>query len=414
MRFFDKQKWSMKRATARLNIWDGAVRSGKTVSVDHRFLSAISEPVDHLPADAIDVMIGKTVGSLKRNVINPLCDLLGNDAQYFSGKQELRIWDRNIHIIGANDERAVGKIQGATVRKAMGDEVTLWPEAFFKMLDSRLSLDESQLFGSTNPGPPSHYLKKEYIDRKRELDLRSFHFSIDDNIFLSKRYVEAIKQNYTGLWYKRYILGLWCVAEGAIFDFFDEDEHTLTRCPSANYYILAVDYGTSNPFVGLLMGVNPSTKPKIWAEAEYYYDGRKEQRQKTDAEYSADLRDFLGEQLGKNWQSKVRKIIIDPSAESFEVQLGRDGFVGVTHADNTVDDGLRTVATMLKRREYAISTRCPHYIEEMYGYSWDEKAQLRGLDQPKKINDHCQDAGRYGVHTEFGNKYIDLGVLTAI
>ncbi|MCK5609874.1 PBSX family phage terminase large subunit [Candidatus Pacearchaeota archaeon] len=412
MHLFPKQKWSIRRANARINIWDGSVRAGKTVSINNKFLTAIGESKKYLPPDAVDIMVGKTIGSLKRNIINPICDLLGNDAQYFPGKQEFHIWNNIIYTIGANDERAVGKIQGATARKVLGDELTLWPESFFKMMDSRLSLDVSQLFGSTNPGPPGHYLKKEYLNRKGELDLNSFHFVIDDNTSLSPRYVEAIKKNYVGLWYKRYILGLWCAAEGAIFDFFNEDEHTITSWPEAEYYILAVDYGTANPFAALLMGVNHMALPRIWAEREYWWDSKAKQRQKTDSEYSQDLKDFLKENLGPGWREVVRTIYLDPSAESFEVQLGRDGFSGVCHADNTVDDGLRTVATMLKNRNYAISVHCPHYIEEMYGYVWDEKKQEKGEDQPKKVRDHCQDAGRYGVHSEFGNNYLDLGLLT--
>lgn len=414
MRLFPKQSWSINRSIARLNIWDGSVRAGKTVSVNNRFLQAIGESKRGQPPDAIDVMVGKTIGSLKRNIINPLCVLLGNDAHYYSGKTgggELHIWDNVIHTIGANDERATTIIQGSTIRKALGDELTVWPESFFKMLDSRLSLDSSQLFGTTNTGPPGHYLKKEYLDRKNILDLLSFHFVIDDNIYLSEKYVKAIKLNYVGLWYKRYILGLWCAAEGAIFDFFDENEHTITRWPEAQYYILAIDYGTANPFAALLMGVNHNTKPKIWAEREYYYDSVKKQRQKTDGEYHRDMVDFVTEYLGKHWRNKLRVVYIDPSAESFEVELSRT--FNVTHADNTVDNGLRNTATMLKSGFYAIATYCKHYIEEMYGYVWDEKAQLKGKDEPKKVGDHCEDAGRYGVQSEFGGEAaVDLGLLT--
>jgi hypothetical protein len=162
------------------------------------------------------------------------------------------------------------------------------------------------------------------------------------------------------------------------------------------------------------MGVNHNTKPKIWAEQEYYFDSKKEQHQKTDGEYSADLKDFCAEHLGRNWQQKVMKVYLDPSAESFQIQLERDGFLGVTEADNAVMDGLRTKATMLKSGEYAISMNCPNYIKEMYGYSWDNKAQLRGIDQPKKEGDHLQDAGRYGVHSEFGGDSSDIYAMTTM
>lgn len=411
MRFFGKQKWSIQRSTSRINIWDGSVRGGKTVAVDFRYLQSIGETKENLSPGAIDIMVGKTLGSLKRNVINPIIELLGNEAIYYPGKQEFHVWDNIINTIGANDERAVGKIQGATVRKALGDEITLWPENFFRMLDSRMSMDESQLFGSTNPGPPNHYLKTDYIDRKGILDLSSFHFVIDDNVYLSKKFLDEIKKSYTGLWFKRYILGLWCVAEGAIFDFFDEDEHTLKKCPKANYYLLGVDYGTANPFAAHLYGVNYNSKPKIWQEHEYYYDSKKEQNQQTDSEYSVNLIDFCKEYLGKNWKARLAKIYIDPSAESFQLQLEKDGFLSVTEADNSVMDGLRTVSTMLKAGDYAISVNCPYSIEEMYGYMWDEKKQEKGEDAPKKENDHCRDDERYVLHTEFGGNTVDLNAL---
>ena len=412
MELFAKQKWALNRSDSRINLWHGSVRSGKTVNVDFRFIQSLRDSTENLPSDVIDIMIGKTMGSLKRNVINPICGLLGNEAKYFSGKQELHIWDHIIHLVGANDERSVGKIQGSTIRKALGDEVTLWPESFFKMLDSRLSMDDSQFFGTTNPGPPNHYLKTDYMNRYKELNLKSFHFVLEDNTTLSKRFIQEIKKSYTGLWYRRYILGLWCVAEGAVFDFFDEDEHTIIKHPPAQYYILAIDYGTSNPFGALLMGVNHNTKPKIWAENELYFDSKKMQYQKTDGEYSLDLKNFCKGYLGQYWQNKILKTYVDPSAASFKLQLERDGFLGVEDADNSVMDGLRTKATMLKNGNYAICTRCINYIKEIYGYRWDVKAQERGLDQPMKTGDHLCDAGRYGVHSEFNGEEVDMVSLT--
>lgn len=136
------------------------------------------------------------------------------------------------------------------------------------------------------------------------------------------------------------------------------------------------------------MGVNRRARPRVWAEEEYYFDSKEKQHQKTDYEYSQDLKGFVCEHLGRFWRNHLRTIYLDPSAESFQVQLNKDGFAGVTHADNAVDDGLRTKATMLKNGSYAISVHCPHYIEEMYGYVWDEKKQEQGKDEPKKVGDH--------------------------
>lgn len=407
-----KQQWAFRRSTARLNFLDGSVRSGKTVCFNHRFVKAIGEPKDGLPSDAIDLLIGKTLDSLRRNIINPLCDMLGNSASYYPGKRELHVFDNIIYTVGANDERSEGKIRGCTARKVLGDEITLWPESFFKMLDSRLSLDVSQFFGATNPDNPNHWLMTDYFSRAKQLDVFLGRFRLEDNTHLAQRYIDAIKMNYVGLWFKRFILGMWVAAEGAIYDFFNEDEHTLSRLPEATYYDVGIDYGTGNPTAFLLIGNNPQTKPKIWAEDEYYYDGKARQRQKTDKEYSTDLRMFLLERLGPKWFTKVRKIYLDPSAESFHVQLRQDGFHGIRHADNAVLDGIRTVGSMLMSGEYAIGTKCKHYIEEMYGYVWDSNAQKRGEDKPKKVKDHCQDGGRYVVHSKYGKRRVDLSKLT--
>lgn len=409
------QKWSIQDSNARLNIWEGAVRSGKTVGIDFRFLKAIAEDKKNCPPDAIDMMVGKTLGSLKRNVINPLIDLVGKDnATYYPGKQEFHIWGNAVPVIGANDERSEMKIRGSTVRKCLGDELTLWPESFFKMLDSRLSLESSQFFGSTNPGPPRHYIKVDYIDRVKELNLKTYKFKIEDNKALPPAYIEAIKKNYTGLWYKRFILGEWCMAEGSIYDFFDESEHTIVKCPPAQYYVVGVDYGTANPTAFIIFGINRFTKPKIWAEYEYYYDSRKAQRQKTNSEYSQDFIDFCKECLGEYWQTKIMRTYLDPSAESLQLQFQRDGIMSVAEAQNDVLPGIATVATMMKAGDFAIHQRCKNYINEMYSYVWDPKAQEKGIDQPLKTDDHCQDAGRYAVFSEFGPEYSDILTLSRL
>jgi len=407
-----RQKWTYHRATARLNIAEGAVRSGKTVGFNSKFLRAVAEDRDHMPADAIDIMVGKTFTALKRNVISPILSLLGSDATLVG--QELRLWNHVIHLIGANDERSEGKIRGASVRKAYGDEITLWPESFFKMLDSRLSFDESQFFGTTNPGPRNHYLKRDYLDREDELDLRSFHFNLDHNTTLSPRYVEAIKKNYVGLWYKRFILGLWCAAEGAVYDFFDDEENVITKVPEAEYYITGADYATSSPTAYILFGVNPATRPKVWAEREWYWDPKKEERQKVDSELSQDFIDFHKEYLGPHWQVRLRNTYLDPSAESLSLQLARDGVMSLQDANNDVCPGIRRVAGMMKSGEYAISANCPGLIGEKYGYVWDEKAQERGEDKPKKVDDHRSDGERYAIFSEFGDDALDWDVLARL
>ena len=405
-----RQRWAYHRANSRLNIFEGSVRSGKTFLANYKFIRSLAEPAGNLPADAIDVMVGKTFSSLKRNSVLPLMSLVGKDAKLVG--QELRLWNRTIYLIGANDERAEGKIRGATIRKAYGDEVTLWAESFFKMMDSRLSLDESQFIGTTNPGSANHYIKRDYLDRSEELDFSRLTFRLEDNTSLSPKYIRAIKQNYTGLWYKRFILGQWTVAEGAIYDFFEENEHVLIRPPKADYYIAGIDYATSSPTALVLMGVNRNSRPKIWAEKEYYWDPKKEGRQKTDQELSYDIKEFFIKNLGPKWQRILHSVYLDPSAESLFLQMEKDGFMTLKKANNSVVDGIKAVSTMLKSGQYAICETCPGLIDEKFSYVWDKKAQEAGIDKPKKVDDHRSDAERYGVFSEFyGDGYFDLNKL---
>ena len=203
------------------------------------------------------------------------------------------------------------------------------------------------------------------------------------------------------------------MAEGAIYDFFDADAHTITKTPVADYYVAGVDYGTSNPCAFVLFGVNRSSKPCIWAEHEYYFDSRKSQKQKTNTEYSADFMAFCEEHLGRYWQSKVLTTYVDPSAESFSLQLKRDGVMSVCDAENDVLPGIACVSSMMKSGRFAIhATQCPNLVSEVYGYCWDPKAQEKGLDMPMKTNDHACDVCRYVLFSEFGDNHVDLTALS--
>jgi PBSX family phage terminase large subunit len=431
MKLFKKQRSSVRNSKARLNIWEGSVRSGKTVASLIRFLRFLGRA----PKGEV-FLIGKTLDTLKRNVINPLLDYVGNAAHHYPGKREFHIWDRVCWTVGANDERSEGKIRGSTTIGAYGDELTLWPESFFKMMLSRMSLEGAQFFGSTNPDNPNHYLKKDFLDRKAELDMWTDHFAIEDNTFLPKAYVEQLKKEYVGLWYKRFILGLWCAAEGAIYDFFDEDEHTIISRPGPpEMWHIGIDYGTNNPAAFLIVGEHSLLHPRYWAEDEYYYSGAEAQKQKTDSEYSEDFGKFISkytsdfdsaleglfgiEMLMDLKQERVidkpvGNIFIDPSASSFRVQLTRDGFWGIRKANNSVLDGIRTVSRLLKNGDYAIHVRCKNNIKEKYGYMWDKRAQLRGEDKPTKVDDHLQDTERYILESLEGENRTDYAALSDI
>lgn len=398
--FSEKAAASIRDSNARLNLWHGSVRSGKTISSIVRWLLFVrSAPEGHL------VMVGKTERTLKRNVLDEIERIVGSRAyKYVGGAGEVYIHGRKVLLIGANDVRAEGKVRGLTVAGAYVDEVTLIPEPVFRQLLARMSVRGAKLFGTTNPDGPYHYLKTDFIDRA-DLDLRVWHFDLDDNPALDPAYVTALKLEYGegSLWYQRFIQGLWVAAEGAVYDFFNEGEHVIDRLPDRkpDQLDLSVDYGTSNATsVGAYLSWNGVKDGQVRAvrATGWYYDGRATGRQKTDSEYATEIIEWT-----KTLPMPVRHVFLDPSAASFKTELRRRG-LNVREADNDVLDGIRVQARMLRSGEYRIkrdpgNAQC---IRDYGAYLWDTKAQKRGEDKPLKQHDHTKDDERYYLHTMFG------------
>lgn len=383
----------MIESTGRLNFWEGPVRSGKSYSCFWRWIDFIQNG----PPGPL-IMCGRTEPTIKRNIIRPLQDLIGDDLQYMSGKGEAKLWGRTIDIVGANDERAEAKIRGSEYVGALLDEVTIIPENFVKMLFSRLSVPGAKLFGSTNPDSPFHWLKTGYLDKADSMDVKVFSFNLEDNPALDEDYKRNLKKEYSGLWYQRYIEGRWVLAEGAVYDFFDEALHTIPFPPApATFYILGVDYGTSNPCVFTLIGYNAGSYPNMWLEKEYYYDSKAKNRQKSDSEYALDLIDFL-----RGYQ--VKNVYVDPSALSFKVELRKQGLNNVQDANNDVLTGIRFTSQLISNGTFKVCKNCTNAIKEFSTYVWDERASNRGIDQPLKQNDHVMDSIRYALFTHFFNK----------
>lgn len=406
---------SFRDSDGRFNLWHGPVRSGKSYAADIRWIDYIVR--DAPPGDLF--MFGKTLTALKRNIISPMRELIGPDMQYTN--QMIKLWGRTIHTMGANDAQAEGKIRGSTSAGSYYDELTLLPEDFFTMSLSRLSIRDAKGFGTTNPDSPSHWLKKKYMERAAELNWRMFTWTLDEAPFLDPEFVIALKREYTGLFKRRFIAGEWVLAEGAVYDGFDEGIHVITELPYTrpDYYIVGVDYGTGNPTVFLLMGVKLDVggRPLVVCEREYYYDSVEKMRQKTDEEYAKDLKKFVGDIKGLRYVGDTQKpasvmgIYVDPSAASFKVSCSRLG-LPIRDADNSVLDGIRFQATMLANGQYFIHRRCPHTIGEYSGYVWDPKKQLLGIDAPIKTGDHAKDAERYALYTHFGGKRADWNALS--
>lgn len=385
-----KQIESFRGSNSRINIFEGPVRAGKSFIALLRWIEFCrSGPEGPL------IICGRTDKTIKRNIINPLQDLVGSAVRYSIGKGEVYMYNRLMYVVGANDERAAAKIQGSEFAGALIDELSIMPESFFKMLLSRLSVKGAQLFGSTNPDSPYCWLKKDFIDRRNELDCKVFSFSLEDNPSLNEEYKKQLKREYQGLWYKRYIEGLWVQAEGAVYDFFDAQHHVIDHAPGpATMYFVSIDYGTQNPCVFLLFGYNAGLYPNIWCEKEYYYDARAKMRQKSDYEYAQDFVKFLD-------GIQPEAIYIDPSASSLKVEFQRQGIKGVRDAINDVLPGIRFQGQLISNGTYKICSACKETIKEYSNYVWDEKSCKSGKEEPIKKFDHTLDATRYFLFTHF-------------
>ncbi|MEU4777477.1 phage terminase large subunit [Micromonospora sp. NPDC023633] len=391
---------SVVESTARLNIWQGSVRSGKTVASLLRLLMAVADA----PTSGRVLLFGKTRESVNRNVFAVLTDpaLFGPLARltkYNPGAPTGTILGREVDVLGANDAKAEPKVRGMTLCRAYGDELTTIPEAFFTQVLARLSVRGAQLFGTTNPDSPNHWLRKKYLLREGELNLRTWHSTLDDNPHLDPQYVADLKREYVGLWYKRFIAGAWVQAEGAVFDMFDEDRHVVSALPHITRWLaVGIDYGTTNAFAAVLVGIGADGR--LYVAREWRHDSKTARRQMAPVEYSEAVRSWLsGLDLPDGSRGVAPEyVLVDPAAADFRVQLARDGLPNKP-AKNEVVEGIRTMSSLLARDRLRIHASCTGLLSEVPGYSWDDKAAERGRDEPVKTDDHSIDATRYAIHT---------------
>lgn len=382
-----KQITSFNDADKRFNIWVGSVRSGKT------FVSILKliDLIKNGPQGAV-MVIGVNRDTIQRNVLVELYKFLGFSPPS-SKTGETKLYGRNIYFVGAHDEGAVRRIQGATLAIAYVDEATCIPQPFWKMLLSRLSIPGAQLLATCNPEGPAHWLKKDFLDRSGDLSLAFWNFTLDDNPSLDDDFKENLKKEYTGMWYKRYILGEWAVAHGLIYDSLDHDNVFEHPHAAPNYYIVGIDYGTSNATAAVLCAISPKIWPQIRVEEEYYYDSVKKGKSKTDAELADDIYDFI-----KN--KNISAIYVDPSAASFKIEL-RNRNLPVLDANNDVLNGIKITSKFISNKNLVIQKGCKTLIECLQTYSWCPKAADRGEDKPLKEREHIADALRYACYSAF-------------
>ncbi len=374
-------------------IADGAIRSGKTLSMSLSFVIWAMETF----TGQNFAMCGKTIGSFRRNVLFWLKLMLRSRGYKVKDHRadNLVIITRNgvmnyFYIFGGKDERSQDLIQGITLAGLFCDEVALMPESFVNQATGRCSVDGSKFWFNCNPDGPYHWFKVNWIDKILEKNLLYLHFTMDDNLSLSEKIKARYKSMYSGVFYQRYILGLWVVAEGIIYDMFNSAKHVIDELKDlilTTTYV-STDYGTQNATVFLLWIKNTAG---IWiCTKEYYYSGRDEGTQKTDLEFADDMVEFIGEHNPT--------VIVDPSAASFIAQLKKKG-IRVKKANNDVLDGIRLVGTLLNQGLIQFHKSCTNTIQEFSSYIWDSKAAERGEDKPIKKRDHGMDAVRYFCYT---------------
>ena len=365
-------------------ICDGAVRSGKSVSMADGFLlwSMARFSGENF------ALCGKTVVSLRRNIVANLQQWLGGilTIQEYPSQSKLVVSDRRgrkntYYLFGGENESSYKLIQGITLAGVLLDEVALMPRSFVEQACARCSVAGSKLWFNCNPAGPEHWFYKEWILGCRQKNMLHLHFTMEDNPALAPEIRRRYETLYTGVFYQRYILGQWCMAEGLIYSF-DKGRHIARELPAAGRYYISVDYGTLNPFSAGLWCVADGKAVRI---REFYYDGRERGKQYTDEDYYRELEKLAG-------TLPVELVIVDPSAASFIATIRSHGRFSVRKARNEVLDGIRLVAGFLQAGVLQFAPACRDTIREFGLYRWDEKAEK---DTPCKEQDHAMDDVRY-------------------
>ena len=372
-------------------ICDGSVRSGKTVSMILGFVHWAMRFFDGKNFG----ICGKTISSTERNIILPLLNMPDitdyYSLQYIRGENKRIIIKSGSHtntffIFGGKDESSYTLVQGITLSGVLFDEVALMPKSFVDQAVARtLSEPEARYWFNCNPESAEHWFYKEWICNTRQKKALHLHFTMQDNPILSPEQIADAERLYTGVFYNRYIKGLWCVAEGLIYPMFDKAVHVKSLPHPQGEWYVSVDYGTLNAFSAGLWCYDGTTAYRV---AEYYYSGREQKRQRTNTQYLQSIQQLTA---GKS----ISAVIVDPSAASFIAELRQAGFL-VRKGKNDVVEGIRRTAAALEQGKLLFSPDCKNSFREFALYRWDESSSQ---DRPIKENDHAMDDIRYFVST---------------
>lgn len=393
-------------------VCDGSIRAGKTTAMSFSYVMWAMDSFD----EENFAFCGKTINSLRRNVIKQLKHILlsrGYKIREHRAENYMTISLRDVsndfYLFGGKDEASQDLIQGVTLAGVFFDEVSLMPESFVNQAVGRCSVEGAKYWFNCNPDSPSHYFKVNWIDNLSDKNLIRIHFTMHDNPSLSAKVIERYEKLFTGVFYDRFILGLWVMAEGLIYPMYQEaliGELPTDKKPDQNE--ISIDYGTMNAFAAIQW----SKYGSIWIGTKgYYYSGRDLGVQKTDDEYLADIEQAFSDAI-EDYRNKLSyakkynefppekiRVIIDPSAASFIALLKKTDWAKVMKADNAVLDGIRETASAMHQGLIKIldNKSLSDWKKEAGGYVWDDSATD---DRPVKIADHYMDATRYFVKTK--------------
>lgn len=384
MSFSEQQREYLNNASARWNFKTGAVRSGKTYLDFYMVPKRIRARIGR---EGLAVILGVSKGTIERNILEPMRELWGPTFVGVIGSNNTcQMFGERVHCLGAEKVSQVAKLQGASIKYCYGDEVARWNPEVFAMLQSRLDKPYSCFDGTLNPQGPNHWLK-EFLDSPG-LDIYNQHYTIFDNPFLSRSFVDSLCKEYEGtVYYKRYILGEWALADGLVYPMFREDRHVVrgpVKYDKHKRYFAAVDYGTVNPFA---VGVFEYDGRNSVMIRELHYDGRKQPRVDNEEYYR-----LMTEAFGT---IPIEKIVVDPSAAGFIQTIVKYGRYVVEGANNDVLNGIQEVTKYLNYGMLKIHESCTETIKEFQQYAWDDKS---GEDRVVKESDHHMDLLRYYVY----------------
>ena len=375
-------------------VCDGAVRSGKTLAMGMGFFLWAMIRYNNQRFG----VCGKTISSLRRNVLSEILPRLERLGATWKERRTDNLvtvkWmgrENRFYIFGGRDESSASLIQGITFAGILLDEVALMPCSFVEQACARCSVDGSRLWFNCNPAGPGHWFYKTWILEAEKRNCLRLHFTMEDNPSLTEAIRQRYRRLYSGVFYRRYILGDWAQAEGRVYDFFTPE--MIRPAPAEGYdkWYVSCDYGTVNPTSMGLWG----RKEGIWYRVkEFYFSSRERMRQMTDEEYATALAELVGDR-------RVAAVIVDPSAASFMEVLRRKGW-RVIKAENDVLSGIRLTSDCLKDGRIVICEGCGDCIRELEEYVWDLSSGTR--DRVKKEHDHAMDDMRYFVSTVLGEK----------